>query len=166
MKIVWKERTVAVDDLKPYERNPRRISKHAFDKLKQSLQDDGYHQRIIATKDLRVIGGHQRIQALKELGIKSIEVLTPDKKISDKEFKRILVRDNLPFGDFDFDILSADYEPEELIELGMPEDWLPNITDDETEENEKDGEEPLDSQIICCPKCNHEFSILTSKEND
>jgi hypothetical protein len=52
--------------------NPRRISQEAFNRLKKSLSENGYHQRIIVTKDLRVIGGHQRIKALKEIGLKGV----------------------------------------------------------------------------------------------
>lgn len=59
--IKWSEKTVKVSDLKPFERNPRRISQDAFNRLKKGLAENGYHQRIIATKDLRIVGGHQRI---------------------------------------------------------------------------------------------------------
>lgn len=120
----WTEREVAVEELKPYERNPRRISKEAFARLVAGIKRNGYHQRIIATPDLRVIGGHQRIAALKELGIERVKVLVPNRKISRDQFREMLITDNLPFGEFDFDILSADFEAAELIEWGMPEDWL------------------------------------------
>jgi ParB-like chromosome segregation protein Spo0J len=70
--IKWTEKSVKVSALKPFERNPRRISQEAFNRLKKSLSENGYHQRIIVTKDLRVIGGHQRIKALKEIGLKEV----------------------------------------------------------------------------------------------
>lgn len=69
--ITWQEKIVLVSNLKPYERNHRKISERAYSKLLSSLRDNGYHQRIIATNDLRVIGGHQRIRALKEIGTKA-----------------------------------------------------------------------------------------------
>jgi site-specific DNA-methyltransferase (adenine-specific) len=107
--IKWSEKTVKVSDLKPFERNPRRISQDAFNRLKKSLAENGYHQRIIATKDLRIVGGHQRIKALKELGLKQIAVLVPDKELSAEQFRRLLIQDNLPFGEWDFELLSADF---------------------------------------------------------
>lgn len=122
--IEWIEREVAVADLKPYERNPRRISKEAFARLVSDLRLNGYHQRIIATPDLRVIGGHQRIKALQEIGLERVKVLTPNRDIPPAQFREMLVKDNLPFGEFDFDMLSADFEPDELIEWGMPAEWL------------------------------------------
>lgn len=134
--IQWVERLVKLEELKPFERNPRRISKEAFEALCKSIAQDGYHQRILATNDLRVIGGHQRINAFKTLGYTSIIVLVPDRVIDDETFRRILIRDNLPFGEFDMDVLSTDFEIDELKEIGMPEDWLPSplVVEEETEE--------------------------------
>lgn len=79
LAIQWTDRVVPVVDLQPYERNPRRITKASFEKLKASLQQNGYHQRIIAQPDLRVIGGHQRIRALMDLGVENVTVLVPNR---------------------------------------------------------------------------------------
>lgn len=128
-RLEWTEKTVKLSALKPYERNPRRITEAQYEKLKNSLNRNGYHQRIIATPDLRIIGGHQRIKALSELGITEVQVLVPNQKIAEAQFREMLVTDNLPFGEFDYDILSADFDPAELIEWGMPESWLPKFTD-------------------------------------
>lgn len=155
--IQWAEKTVPIDDLRPYERNPREITEEDFEALKRSLAEDGYHQRIIATMDLRVVGGHQRIRALKELGYVTVKVLTPDREMDDWQFKRILIRDNLPFGRFDWDILGADFEPEQLLEIGMPKEWLPQGPDFSPTDEEKQGK--LDEKKpTTCPKCGHEFT--------
>ncbi len=122
--IAWREKIVKVADLKPYERNPRRISPAAFAKLKDSLKENGYHQRILATTDLRVIGGHQRIWALNDLGIKEIAVLMPDAELTDDQFRRLLIQDNLPFGEFDFEMLANDFDVNELLDWGLPDDLL------------------------------------------
>jgi hypothetical protein len=161
----WTEKTVKVKDLKPYERNPRRISEEAYGRLKKSLADNGYHQRIIATKDLKVIGGHQRIRALRELGLKDIAVLVPDKALSDDQFRRLLIQDNLPFGEWDFELLSSDFSIEELTDFGMPEKWLGLGEETGQEEDPSSGtSDDDDARIVHCPKCKHEFSILTEKK--
>lgn len=131
--ITWKEKTVAVADLKPYERNPRKISEVAYSKLVTSLRENGYHQRIIATKDLRVIGGHQRIRALKEIGLEKIAILTPDVDLPDAQFQKLLVQDNLPFGEFDADMLRQDFKFDDLKEWGMPDDFLAQVFPPEKE---------------------------------
>lgn len=121
----WPEREVAVADLKPYERNPRKISAESFDRLVEKIRRNGYHQRIMATHDLRVIGGHQRIKALQKLGVERVKVITPDQPISDEQFKELVVTDNLQDGEFDFAMLAEDYDRATLIDWGMPEEWLP-----------------------------------------
>ena len=117
--IQWLPRNVPVSDLKPFEKNPRKITPDDFDKLKRSITEDGYHQRILATPDLRVIGGHQRIKALKELGFTSVEILVPDCEISDEQFKRILVRDNMEYGVWEIEELGELMPMGELIEIGV-----------------------------------------------
>jgi hypothetical protein len=163
--IKWTEKTVKVSALKPFERNPRRISEEAFSRLKRSLEESGYHQRIIATKDLRIIGGHQRKRALHELGIKQIAVLVPDQDLTDEQFRRLLIQDNLPFGEWDFELLSADFSIEELTDFGMPEKWL-GLGEEEQPGADGSGTEADedDARIVHCPKCQHEFSILTEKK--
>lgn len=138
--IRWQERTVDLSDLIPYERNPRKISKENFFRLKKSIQELGYHQRVIcnASSDgkYRIIGGHQRLKIFRELGWKQLTILTPDRELSDAEFRRLLVQDNLPFGEHDFDILMEDFDREELLDWGMSEDLLPRETIIDPEEDE------------------------------
>lgn len=122
--IRWTEKTVSVAELRPYERNPRIISDAAYERLKASLKENGYHQRIIAQPDLRVIGGHQRFRALKELGIDEVQVLVPSEELTEAQFRRILIQDNLPFGTFNLEMLAADFTMPELTAWGMPDEWL------------------------------------------
>lgn len=162
MSIVWEEREVSVSDLKPYERNPRTITKDAYDNLLRSLREDGYHQRVIATKDLRVVGGHQRIRALTDIGLKTVKVLIPDQELDDETFKRILVRDNLLFGSFDFEILANDFDREQLLDWGMPQKWF-DIVDNppipEPAPEEVTGKGSLADRFGIAP-----FSVLNARE--
>jgi hypothetical protein len=153
-KITWAEKTVRLVDLKPYERNPRRITKDAFAELKASLEQNGYHQRIIVTPDFRVIGGHQRIRALQELGYKEITVLVPSRELTEDEYRRLLVQDNLPFGNWDFDLLSSDFDIKDLLDWGFPADLLPKPpVFDVPESNESNSQDDKTT----CPECGHVF---------
>jgi len=138
MDIIWAEQTAKLKDLKPYERNPRRISKEAFAKLKQSIEQDGFHQRILCTPNLKVIGGHQRIKALQDLGWKEVQVLTPSRELTEDEYRRLLIRDNLQAGEWDMDTLANEFTPEELTDWGFPEELLPK---QEGVVNEPDADE-------------------------
>jgi len=149
LKIKWTEKTAKLTDLKPYERNPRSITKAAFNKLKSAIEDLGYHQRIIVQPDLRVIGGHQRIRALHELGIEEVTILIPSRELTTEEFRRLLVQDNLAFGDFDMEILANDFDKEELLDWGMPPamiDALPNSVEEGL--TDPDDAPPLEATVI------------------
>jgi ParB-like chromosome segregation protein Spo0J len=106
------------------ERDPCSTSENAFNRLKRSISESGCHQRIIAAKELRVLGGHQRIKALLEPGSKQAPVLVPDKKLSDDQFKRLSIQDNFPFEEWNFDILSSDLCIQELTVFRMPDQGL------------------------------------------
>jgi DNA modification methylase len=133
LKIEWIETEMPLKALKEYGRNPRRMTKAQFESLVKSIKQDGYHQRLIVNQDGTIIGGHQRKKALKEAGYQSVDkipVLMPSRQLNEEEFKRLNVRDNLPYGEFDFDMLTADFDIDELKEWGMPENLLPVYNDD------------------------------------
>lgn len=73
--------TVAIEDLKPAEYNPRvqlKPGDSEYEKIKKSIQEFGYSDPIVVNKDLTVIGGHQRLSVMKNLGYKEIEVAQVD----------------------------------------------------------------------------------------
>jgi site-specific DNA-methyltransferase (adenine-specific) len=150
--LTWKIKTVSIKELKDYEHNPRTINKKEFAKLVNSIKEDGYHQRIITNTDLTIIGGHQRKKALLAAGMKEkdqIEILVPDRTLTQDELDRINIRDNLPYGVYDFDILSSRFDPDQLITFGIPSDWLEGFMGiDETKE-----EEQAQAQITCDCAC-------------
>lgn len=123
--INWVEKSFSIKDLKPYDKNPRKLSKDQLEKLKRSIQEDGFHQRLLVTQDGRVIGGHQRIKALKELGYKEVECLVPSRELTDEEYDRLNIRDNLQAGEWDFDALANFFDADKLLDWGFPENLLP-----------------------------------------
>jgi site-specific DNA-methyltransferase (adenine-specific) len=126
----WHSQKVKLGDLKDYEHNPRRLSKQAMEKLCVSLTEDGYHQRIVVSHDLTIIGGHQRKKALLKAGFSKdseIEVLRSSRPLTAEEFDRINIRDNLPYGSFDTDILANRFDPQTLSNFGMPDDLLKSL---------------------------------------
>jgi DNA modification methylase len=151
MTISWKSDLRKLKDLKDYKNNPRKMEKEPFKKLVESLKSDGYHQRLLINIDGTIIGGHARKKALLKAGYKEeseIEVLVPDRLLTGEDFDRVNIRDNLPYGSFDFDMLANMFEPEQLIEWGMPEDWLQlDVEEIEAEEGDNDvpeiPEEPI-----------------------
>jgi len=156
MKITWTEYLTPIQNLKDYDRNPRRIKDAQYKNLVKSLKEDGYHQRLVVNTDFTIIGGHQRKRALLDAGFKltdKIPVLVPSRFLDKDDFQRINIKDNLPYGEYDFDMLTADFDIDQLLEWGIPEEWLP-IGEEPAEESK---EEENGRKVIECPKCGHEF---------
>ncbi len=122
-KLEWHEKTVAVKDLRPFERNPRTITKQDYNKLLASLKKLGQFTPLTATPDLRIIGGHQRIKAMQELGWQDVRVSIPSRDLTDAEFHEILIRSNVANGQWNMDILAADFEVQDLLDWGVNVDW-------------------------------------------
>ena len=158
--ITWYTDKVLIRDLKDYEHNPRRMSKADFERLVRDLQQDGYHNRILVNQDNTIVGGHSRKKAMLKAGFKNsdiIEVLKPSRQLTEDEFKRINVKDNLPFGEFDFDILGNHFDVDNLIDWGMPAEWLGN------DEEIKDEAKATGSDPDKCPKCGRELKETGDK---
>lgn len=150
--IIWYSNITKLKDIHDYKKNPKRIDKKRFAELVESIKQDGYHGRIKVDTFGTIIGGHQRKRALLVAGIKpndTIEVLVPSRELTQEEFDRINIRDNLPYGEFDFDILANNFEPQQLIDWGMPEEWLPR----DIVENLAIVNEPEEPKVKKCPAC-------------
>jgi|DEB0MinimDraft_6_1074348.scaffolds.fasta_scaffold00094_20 hypothetical protein len=121
-----------VADIKANENNPRTISKVQFNKLKDSIDKfpDMLNLRpLVVDKDNVVVGGNMRLKALRALGITEVPVM----KVADmteEERRQFIIKDNVGFGDWDWDILANEWDVEELDQWGLP---LP-FSKDELEE--------------------------------
>lgn len=84
-------KVVAVADLKPWDRNPRRG--HAVDAIASSIETFGYLAPIIVQKDtLRVLAGHGRLAALKKRGVQAVPVIVAD--LTDAQATLYTIADN------------------------------------------------------------------------
>ncbi len=135
--INWKIETRKVSELKNNKKNARRMSKHDAQHLRRSLEDFGVCQPIVINHDNIIIGGHQRVTTLKKMGIETVDVYVPDVALSEDEIKRLAIRLNRNQGEFDFDLLSAFYEAEELIDCGFKFEELHIESLPNSESNEK-----------------------------
>lgn len=98
---------VAVSELRPNEQNPRSISRQRFDDLVYSLRQDPdmlQVRPIVALPDGRVIMGNMRLRAAIELGWDTIPTSVVD--LDEERAKQWLVRDNVPYGEWEEDGLA------------------------------------------------------------
>ena len=62
-----------------------------------------------------------RYRALKELGYKDIPEswVKQGKDLTPEQWREFVVKDNLAYGEWDMDLLSAEYDMEEMIDWGL-----------------------------------------------
>ena len=100
--------------------NPRLIKDDKFKKLVKSIQEfpDMLNVRpIVVNKDMVVLGGNMRLKAIKEAGIKEINVDIVD--WNEQQQKEFIVKDNVGYGEWDWDDLANNWDVEELSDWGL-----------------------------------------------
>jgi len=136
---------IKVSDIKSNPNNPRVIKDDKFDKLVTSIKEfpEMLEARpIVVNPDMVVLGGNMRLKALKAAGVKEapVYVATWD-EIKQKEF---IIKDNVGFGEWDWDILANEWDSEELEGWGLD---LPGfVVAEELEAKEDDYEVPDELQ--------------------
>jgi hypothetical protein len=110
--------------------NPRLIKDDKFRKLVKSIQDfpDMLNVRpIVVNKDMVVLGGNMRLKAIKEAGIKEINVDIVD--WSEDKQKEFIIKDNASFGEWDWSDLANNWDSEELTDWGVDIIGFSNVQD-------------------------------------
>lgn len=151
--------------------NPRTISDEKFQKLKQSLIDD---PEMLESRPLLVypyggenvvIGGNMRLQAAKALNMESIPCYIFPEETPIEKIRAIVIKDNLGYGDWDWSLISADWDLDELSSWGMdlPKEW------DNIEKKHQDISDDLIEKFCIEVSCVNEqeqeslFNELTQK---
>ena len=122
-------------------KNPRILKDDKFIKLKKSLEDDPEMlelREVIAydnNGELIVICGNMRLKALKELGIKEVPTKILPIETSVEKLKAYTIKDNVSFGDHDWDVLANEWDAEQLDAWGLD---VPDFAVEEIEAEEDD----------------------------
>lgn len=143
-----------INDLIPYENNPRQMTEKQNQDLTESLKKFDLVEIPAINQDGTIIAGHQRLRILQALGRgeEEIDVRVPDVQLSEKELQEYNIRSNKNVGEWDFDLLANNFEIGDLLNWGFEEKDL-NI---ETIPNEKEIDENLETKNKC-PKCGYEW---------
>ncbi len=130
-------------EIKPNPDNPRYISKDKFEKLKTSIKEfpEMLKIRPIVTRNGIALGGNMRLKALQDLGYKKAWVIKAE-DLTEEQVREFIIKDNVGFGEWEWDQLANEWDAEELIDWGMdiPDDWAV----DEVLEAEEDNFEVAD----------------------
>jgi len=105
--------------------NPRTIKEDKFEKLVRSIQTfpEMLEARpIVVNPDMVVLGGNMRLKACKAAGLTEAPVYVATWEES--KAKEFIVKDNVGFGEWDWDILANEWDAVELEEWGL-DVWVP-----------------------------------------
>jgi hypothetical protein len=120
---------VPIDTVKTNPSNPRTIRDERFHKLVQSIKDfpEMLELRPIVTDaDRVVLGGNMRLKACKAAGLKTVPIVIAE-HLTDAQRREFVVKDNVGFGDWDWDLLANDFDLPELQAWGFAELELPQF---------------------------------------
>jgi DNA modification methylase len=115
--------------LKGNPNNPRICKDDKFKKLVKSINDFPKMMAlrpIVVDENFIVQGGNMRLKALQEIGFKDIpdEWVKQVKDLSEDEKKQFIIKDNVGFGEWDWDDLANNWDALQLTEWGLD---IPNF---------------------------------------
>jgi hypothetical protein len=114
-----------IAEIKANPKNPRVIKDERFKKLVQSLQEfpEMLEKRpLVCFTDTDgkfvVLGGNMRLKAAKEIGLKKLPVVLAD-DWTEEQKAQFLIKDNVGFGEWNWEELQADWDVQKLEEWGL-----------------------------------------------
>jgi len=121
----WNTEKRKINDLLPYEANPRLMREEQVEQLKQSITKYNLVEIPAINTDNTIIAGHQRLKIMQLLGRgeEEIDVRVPSRKLNKEELEEYLIRSNKNTGDWDWDLLSS-YDKDFLMDLGFTKNEL------------------------------------------
>jgi len=155
----WTTEKRKINDLIPYDHNPRQMTEKQNGDLKKSLEKFDLVEIPAVNKDNTILAGHQRLRIMQMLGRgqEEIDVRVPDKQLTEQEVKEYNIRSNKNTGEWDFDALGNQFEIDELLEWGFDENELRIGEDFVPVGLDKQGKLDEKSKVKC-PKCSYEFT--------
>jgi len=110
-----------INEIKPNPNNPRIIKDDKFKKLVKSIQDFPQMlelRPIVIDENNIVLGGNMRLKACIEAGLKDVPVKQA-KELTEEQKKEFIVKDNVGYGEWDWDDLANNWNVEQLTDWGL-----------------------------------------------
>ena len=142
---------VKISEVKNNPSNPRLIKDDKFRKLVKSIQDFPQMlelRPIVVDENNIVLGGNMRLKASKEAGLKDVFIVKAE-NLTEEQKQEFIVKDNVGFGEWDWDMLANEWDVDNLDEWGLD---VPKILDS-SDDDLKDLSSTIDNlyriEIVC-----------------
>ena len=127
-----KTEKVNIKEVIPNKSNPRIIKDDKFKKLVKSINDFPQMlelRPIVVDENNIILGGNMRFKACIEAGLKEVFIIKAN-DLTEEQKHEFIVKDNVGFGEWDWDILANEWDTDKLEDWGLE---LPIMLDSENE---------------------------------
>ena len=141
---------VDIKTVKPNPSNPRHIKDYKFTQLVKSIRhfpEMLQLRPIVVDSDNIVLGGNMRLKACIEAGLKEVPIIVAS-ELTEEQQKEFIIKDNVGFGEWDWEQLANEWEIEQLSDWGL--DLPIEMEDTEIEAVEDNYQEPdtIETDIV------------------
>lgn len=112
---------VKITAIKSNPNNPRLIKDDKFHKLVKSIKEFPQMlelRPIVVNDEMVILGGNMRHKACIEAGLKEVTIVKAS-DLTEEQQKEFIIKDNVGFGEWDWDILANEWDAESLEEWGL-----------------------------------------------
>jgi len=115
------KKNISIQKIRENIDNPRVIKDYKFKKLVNSLKNFPQmleKRPIVVDENYMVLGGNMRLKACREAGLEKVWIDIA-KDWTDEQKKEFIVKDNLSYGEWDWEILANEYDVMKLDQYGL-----------------------------------------------
>jgi len=155
MEIIYKK----LDDLKPYENNPR-FNDDAVEYVAKSIKEFGFKVPIVLDKNNVIVAGHTRYKASIELGLEQVPCIVAD-DLTEEQVNAFRLADNKVSEKAEWNYELLDEELSNILEINMDDfGFLKNeeVNIENVDVDEYFGNESNEKKCKC-PNCGYEGNI-------
>jgi hypothetical protein len=105
----------------PHPDNPRTITERKFNQLVKSVTEFWQMlllRPIVVNEDSQALGGNMRILAARKAGLEVVPIIRAI-HLTQTQQREFTIKDNIPFGDWDFDALANNWDSGQLNDWGF-----------------------------------------------
>jgi len=145
-----KTEKVSIKEVIPNKSNPRIIKDDKFKKLVQSIKDFPQMleiRPIVVDENNIILGGNQRFKACIEAGLKEVFIIKAN-DLTEEQKHEFIVKDNVGFGEWDWDILANEWDTDKLEDWGLDLPIDLHAEDLEAEEDDYEVPDEIKTDIV------------------
>ena len=138
-------RLMPLSEIKPNPDNPRIIKDEKFAKLVKSIKEFPEMLKIrplVVNADMVVLGGNMRLKACQAAGLSEVPVILAT-GLTDEQQREFIIKDNVGFGEWEWETLANEWDAEELAEWGLDIPDFEKVTEDGLTDPDEVPEAPV-----------------------